>query len=257
MQFDQAKIRMPAKQTLSSKGRVSAFSEGFKGEYYKLPTGDLIPYHNQARKIFDPEEIAGLAESIKLYGIRQPLTVIKSKDEHRKYEIISGERRYRAAVSIGLEKVPCIILQEEAQAEEIALVENTQRVDLHPIELMNAFVSLIDKGICKTQAEIASKIGVSRSVVAEVMRLQQIPKETQLKLLESNIRTQKELRDELKRIKKLEAVFKPGRAKAQIILTAKILQNRCTITSKIKELSEEQKLALKLQLEKLLDSLES
>lgn len=173
MQFSQAKTRMPVEMNKNSfaGARSSVYTENFKGEFYNISVDKLIPFKNQARKIFNEDGLATLAETIKEHGIRQPLTIIASDIKEGSYEVISGERRLRAAKMIGLKQVPCIIVHDIKKAEEIALIENIQRQDLHPIELMKAFQSLIDNKICASQVEIAKKVGMPRSSVVEIMGL--------------------------------------------------------------------------------------
>jgi len=127
----------------TNKTRSSIYTENFKGEFYNISVDKLIPFKNQARKIFDEKSMLNLAKTIKEHGIRQPLTVIPSDIREGCYEVISGERRLRAAKSIGMEKVPCIIIHDMLKAEEIALIENIQREDLHPVELLKAFSNLL------------------------------------------------------------------------------------------------------------------
>ena len=166
--------------------RVSAYTEDFKGEYYNLQTEKLIPFKNQARKFFNEDGINALAETIKEHGIRQPLTVLPSSTRPGYYEVVSGERRLRAAKLLSLAQVPCIIIQDELKAEEIAIIENVQREDLHPVELMRAFVSLLNNNICKTQLEIAKKVGMPRTAIAEIINLKVLSNEIQEFVIQNN-----------------------------------------------------------------------
>ena len=108
-------------------------------EFYMINVENLIPFKNQARIYFDDKEIENLSESIKRHGIRQPLTIIPYEDNKGIFEVISGERRLKAAKIVGLNKVPCIIIHDRNIAQEIAIIENIHRQDLHPIELGLAF----------------------------------------------------------------------------------------------------------------------
>jgi len=174
--------------------RASLYSEEYKGEYYNLPINKLTPFKGQARKFFDQESIENLASTIKEHGIRQPLTVLPDESKPGFYEIVSGERRFRAARHLGLDVVPCMIFHDKEKAEEVALIENIQRKDLHPIELMNGYVSLMDKGICGSMQDIATKLGLAKSSVVDVMNLRNLPSETQNLLLNKQIKSRDFLR---------------------------------------------------------------
>ena len=199
MRLDEAKIKLPTPiNKAEKKQRVSVYTESYKGEYYNIDISKLIPFKNQSRKIFDQKDLEDLASTIRNHGIRQPLTVLPSEAQNGMYEIVSGERRWRAAGLIGLTKVPCIILQDREAAEEIALIENIQRKNLHPLELMNGFQSLMDKGICKNQQEIADKLGISRTIVVETLLLNRLSNKVQDLLLREKIKSRETLRELLK-----------------------------------------------------------
>lgn len=199
MRINQVKTRHPinTEKKTNTKNRVSTYTESYKGEYYNIDIEKLIPFKNQARKTFDTKSIEELAKTIKAHGIRQPLTILPSEKEG-KYEIVSGERRWRAAQLINLTKLPCIILKDRDAAEEISLIENIQRKNLHPLELMSGFQNLLDKGICKNQQEIADKIGISRSIVVETLQLKELPHSTQTELLVKKVKSRDILRQLLK-----------------------------------------------------------
>ncbi|PRX42130.1 ParB family chromosome partitioning protein [Planifilum fimeticola] len=128
------------------------------------------PY--QPRKQFDPDSLEELAESIKEHGIIQPLVVRKSIHG---YEIVAGERRFRAGKKAGLTKVPVVIRDfTDEQMMEIALIENLQREDLNPMEIANAYKKLMDH-FSMTQEELAARVGKSRPHVANFLRLLQLP----------------------------------------------------------------------------------
>lgn len=128
----------------------------------------------QPRKIFDETAIEELASSIIEHGIIQPIVVRKSG---RKYEIVAGERRYRAAKLAGLAEVPVIVKDfTEQQMMEVAILENLQREDLTPIEEAEAYNSLIDK-LNFTQDDLAKRLGKSRPHIANLIRLLQLPDE--------------------------------------------------------------------------------
>jgi ParB family chromosome partitioning protein len=200
MRIEKAKIRIPSitkKNGHDPNQRISSYTESYKGEYYNIELNKLIPFKNQSRKHFDLQSLEELASSIKAHGIRQPLTILPSAIEG-KYEIISGERRWRAAKIAGLPRVPCIIIHDADAAEEIALIENIQRQDLHPLELMSAFQSLLDKKICSSTQEIALKLGINKSRVVETLALNNLPNETQQVLLKEGIKVRKVLRELVK-----------------------------------------------------------
>lgn len=134
-----------------------------------LKLTDIEPNKNQPRKDFDKEKIASLAESIKEYGLIQPIVV--TKNSHGRYVIVAGERRWRAAKAAKLKEVPVIINDyTKEQIAEIALIENLQREDLNPIEEALGYQSLMeDYGL--TQEEVSAKLGKSRSAVANSIRL--------------------------------------------------------------------------------------
>ena len=134
----------------------------------KIKIIDIEPNKNQPRRKFDMESIEELAESIKIYGIIQPIIVTK-KDGF--YEIVAGERRWRAAKKAGLTEVPCIVREDdERKNKEIALIENIQREDLNPIEKARGFKQLIEEyGI--TQQKLADIMGINRSTLTNCLRI--------------------------------------------------------------------------------------
>lgn len=128
----------------------------------------IEPNREQPRKEFDEEKLEELAESIKQYGIIQPLLLVK---KGRYYSIVAGERRFRAAKLAGLKEVPAIVKEfTEQEIAEISLVENLQREDLNPIEEAKAYQRLM-KEFALTQEEISQKVAKSRSVIANSLRL--------------------------------------------------------------------------------------
>ncbi len=134
----------------------------------KIKVMDIEPNRNQPRRNFDMEAIEELAESIKIYGIIQPIIVSK-KDGY--YEIVAGERRWRASKKAGLTEIPCIIRSDdERKSKEIALIENIQREDLNPIEKAKGFKQLIDEYGLKQQ-ELADIMGMNRSTVTNCLRI--------------------------------------------------------------------------------------
>ena len=145
-----------------------------------LPVGAIKPNPHQPRRQFDPEELRELGESIRLYGILQPLTVRKTGSTT--FELVAGERRLRAAVLAGMETVPCILLNVDAeQSGLLALVENLQRKDLDFIEEAEGLRSLI-RSYGMSQEEAARCISKSQSAVANKLRILKLPPELLAKL---------------------------------------------------------------------------
>lgn len=133
-----------------------------------LPLDKIYPNPDQPRKFFNQDHLNELASSIKVHGIIQPIVVIQDKEN---YMIIAGERRVRAATSIGLKEVPCIIKNyNKKQLLEIALIENLQRQDLNVIEEARAYKYLIDQYNVK-QDELSEALGKSRSYISNILRL--------------------------------------------------------------------------------------
>ena len=145
----------------------------------ELPLVKVTPNKNQPRQNFKEQSLNELAESIKEFGIIQPITV-RSLDGGGLYEIISGERRYKAAKMLGLAAVPCIINQnvDDIASIEMALIENIQRDDLTPIELSHTFKQLIDE-FKLTHEELSKRIGKSRAAITNSLRLLLLPLEVQ------------------------------------------------------------------------------
>lgn len=136
---------------------------------HKIKIIEIEPNRDQPRKNFDEEALNELANSIKTYGVLQPI-IVNHKDNY--YEIVAGERRWRAAKIAGLTEMPCIIKDEvTARAnKEIALIENLQRVDLNPVDKAKGLKELIDD-YGMTQKELADSIGISRSNIANSVRI--------------------------------------------------------------------------------------
>ncbi|MDO4618688.1 MAG: ParB/RepB/Spo0J family partition protein [Clostridia bacterium] len=134
----------------------------------EIKISDIEPNRNQPRKNFDKEALKALADSISTHGVITPIVVMKSGSG---YEIVAGERRWRAARIAGLKTIPAVVRSySELQVKEVALIENIQREDLNPIEEAAAFRALMDEfGL--TQEEISEKLGKSRSKIANSLRL--------------------------------------------------------------------------------------
>tara|TARA_B100001540_G_C15646915_1_gene569268 strand:- start:47 stop:910 length:864 start_codon:yes stop_codon:yes gene_type:complete len=139
-----------------------------------IPLSKIRPNKNQPRKDFDSQKMEELTLSIKEKGILQPIAVRELKDGL--YEIIAGERRYRAAKEIGLKSIPAYVISinKEAEVMEYALIENIQRDNLNPIEASEGFEVLRNK-YRLSQKEIAKRVGKSRSVIANSLRLLNLP----------------------------------------------------------------------------------
>ena len=134
-----------------------------------LPISQVESCAGQPRKQFDPDALADLADSIREHGIIQPLTVRKLQSGY--YQIIAGERRWRAARMAGLDQVPAIVVEaDDRKAMELAMIENLQREDLNPMEEAEGYRQLMEQ-YNLTQEETAQRVGKSRSAVANALRL--------------------------------------------------------------------------------------
>lgn len=145
---------------------------------------DIIPNRFQPRLTFDETALQELADSIKVHGVIQPLIL---RQIGNKYEIIAGERRYKASCLAGLKKVPAIVREmNDNTSAEVALIENVQRKNLTSIEEAQSYKNLLDRGYL-TQSELAEKLGVSRPTIANKMRLLNLCDEAQDALLAEQI----------------------------------------------------------------------
>ncbi len=166
---------MAAKKTGLGKGLDALFSTPIVEEEVKqedlvkhLNINEIEPNKAQARKIFDDEAIEDLSNSIKEYGVIQPIIVSKKENY---YEIIAGERRWRASKRAGLTEIPAIVRDDNEQRnKEISLIENIQREDLNPIEKARGIKLLMDE-YSLTQQQVAEKLGKSRSSIANTVRI--------------------------------------------------------------------------------------
>ena len=146
----------------------------------EIDIAQIEPNPNQPRREFDPEALQELANSIRELGIIQPITLRKVNDH--KFQIIAGERRWRASQLAGLEKIPAYIVDVEDQGVmEMALVENIQREDLNAIEIALAYQHLAE-ATGMTQAKISERVGKSRAAVTNYMRLLKLPAQVQIAL---------------------------------------------------------------------------
>ena len=155
-----------------------------KEEIIEIDISELRPNPYQPRKVFKDEALQELAASIKEHGVFQPIIVKKSI---KGYEIIAGERRFRASKLAGLTKIPAIVRAfTDEQMMEIALLENLQRENLNAIEEATAYKSMIDK-LFLTQDELAKKVGKSRSHITNILGLLRLPSEVQKMVAEEKI----------------------------------------------------------------------
>lgn len=141
----------------------------------QIPIDAIDPNPEQPRRVFDSDEIARLAESIRRHGVLQPVVVRRSGG---RYELVVGERRWRAGRAAGLDALPAVVADVDAgELLELALVENVQRRDLNPIELAHAFRALGEGGA--SQDEIGERVGLDRSTVANHLRLLELGRDLQ------------------------------------------------------------------------------
>ncbi len=146
-----------------------------RGPYTQLEVGQIRPNPQQPRRDFGADELASLAESIARHGLLHPIVV---REAEGGYELVVGERRWRAAGLAGLETIPALVKDVASQDRlEMALVENVQRHDLNPIELAMAFRALVEGGA--TQEQVGERMGLDRSTVANHIRLLELPRELQ------------------------------------------------------------------------------
>ena len=147
----------------------AALESSVAEQTHTLPLSQIETCASQPRKRFDDEALADLADSIREHGIIQPITVRKLSSGY--YQIIAGERRWRAARLAGLSEVPVVIIEaDDRKAMELAMIENLQREDLNPMEEAEGYRALMEN-YDMTQEEAAARVGKSRSAVANVMRL--------------------------------------------------------------------------------------
>jgi len=156
---------------------LSGVSEADSGENVtEVSVSDIVPNRFQPRREFDPDRLAELASSIKLYGVLQPIVV---RRQAQGFELVAGERRLRASQIVGLRKIPALIRDySDSEMTAVALVENLQRENLNPIEEAVSYRRLIEE-FGFTQEDVSQKVGKSRSVVANTVRLLNLPSAVQ------------------------------------------------------------------------------
>lgn len=166
------------------KGLDALFAEDSKDGVTEVKLTEVMPNKNQPREFFDEDALAALSDSIKEYGVIQPIIVNKKENG---YIIVAGERRWRAAKKAGLKTIPVIIREyDDRAAAEIALVENLQREDLNPIEVAEGYRSLMND-YNMTQEEISERLGKSRSAIANSVRLLSLDGDTKKRLVAGDI----------------------------------------------------------------------
>ena len=159
--------------------------EGEESGVSTLPMTLIEPNSAQPRKNFDPEAMRELTHSIAMHGVVSPITVRRAGDGY--YQIIAGERRWRAARSAGLTEIPALVIEaDDKTVMELALIENLQRQDLNPIEEAQGYHSLMEEyGL--TQEQVAERVGKSRPAVANALRLLSLPAEAQQMLADGTL----------------------------------------------------------------------
>lgn len=165
---------------LSSSEKIREVIDEDNSRLMEIDLNEIVPNEDQPRKNFNKDELYDLSQSIEKYGIIQPLLLKRKND---KYEIIAGERRFRAAKEIGLSKVPAIIKDvSDDISSRIAIIENIQRKDLNPVEEAMSYKHLLDSQDL-TQKELADELGKSRQYIGNTIRLLKLDPRV-LKLLE-------------------------------------------------------------------------
>jgi len=165
-------------------GALLTVVEDERGSYFSCPIEEIRPSKSQPRKTFSNEKLEELAASIREKGIIQPL-VVRRKDDH--YELIAGERRWRAAQKAGLRDLPVVIQDvSDDTALEMALIENIQREDLNAVEEAEAYHALMER-FTLSQEELARRVGKERSTVANSLRLLKLPAEIKRDIVEERL----------------------------------------------------------------------
>lgn len=177
---------IPDRQTAPKEEKKTAAVTAEKKEEVKLKISDVEPNRDQPRRNFDEDSLLELADSIRQFGVLQPL-IVQKRDGY--YEIIAGERRWRAAKMAGLKEIPVIIKEySDQQIVEISLIENIQRENLNPIEEAAAFKRLLEEFHLK-QDEVAERVSKSRTAVTNSMRLLKLDERVQQMVIDDMIST--------------------------------------------------------------------
>jgi ParB family chromosome partitioning protein len=270
MKINQAKTRNVTDNLMpvsSFSRRPSAFNESSKDEIVYLHESQLVPYKKQSRTYFSDDEIRNLADTIQSVGIRQPLTVLRIPNDPPAFEVISGERRLRAARLLGIETLPCIILDNEKKAEEIAIIENIQREDLHPIELARGLKMLMSDYGWGGQSELEKKIGISQERISKYIKMLELSESIQSLAIEkrfssrdgllgllklNNDGERKKVIEEIDADKKIRAI-----PKSFSVLRVSLLDNSFKIQNgAFKRLNSDQRKSLKEELLNLVNLLD-
>lgn len=229
-------------------------------EILYISVQNIIPFYNQPRKVFDEKDLHALAGSIKEVGITNPLLVMKTS-KIGVFQVINGERRLRAAKLLNLEKVPCIVAEDNDQLDFIAIIDNIQRSDLHPIELSDAYSSLVknygDKKI------ISQKLGIGYTSFVETLKLNELPEEIKNYLLNKNIKSRAVFRNVLKlssleKMKQYLGMVKNENSnfKKKKLLDISIKNNKIELFFKKENLDQNEKQELILKVKEVLLVLE-
>lgn len=196
----------------------------FEKKVVELDVNDVLPNRFQPRIKFNEDSINELSESIKEHGVIQPIVVRKMGD---KYEIIAGERRYKATLLSGKQTIPAIITDlNDKDSAEVALIENVQRKDLTPIEEAISYKKILDMGYL-TQEELATKLGKNQSTVANKLRLLNLAEEIQEAVLEEKISE-----------RHARSLLKLQKQEDQIKMLNNIIENRLTVRKADEEISK-------------------
>lgn len=196
----------------------------FEKKVVELDVNDVLPNRFQPRIKFNEDSINELSESIKEHGVIQPIVVRPMGD---KYEIIAGERRYKATLLSGIQKIPAIITNlNDKDSAEVALIENVQRKDLTPIEEAISYKKILDMGYL-TQEELASKLGKNQSTVANKLRLLNLAEDVQEAVLEEKISE-----------RHARSLLKLSNQNQQLEMLNKIIDNRLTVRKTDEEIAK-------------------
>lgn len=173
----------------TTKHKIEETAEVLKNTTQEIEIDLISPNKQQPRKMFNEDALEELSESIKEHGIIEPLVVSKKTDSNKKdyYQIVAGERRWRAAKLAGIKKVPVVVKEyTDHQILEIALIENIQREDLNPIEEAQAYSSLV-KELSLTQDQLAERVSKSRTAITNSMRLLKLSKKVQQMVIDEKL----------------------------------------------------------------------